>query len=73
MAGSGCSAQVEIVAQLIYQEESPDPSRLAGPGLAEARGAQQVNQENKTVSRKLSIVNNSLTIILSCIVLIVIV
>ena len=34
--------QVGRVVQLIYQEESPDPSQWAGPSWAEARGAQQV-------------------------------
>ena len=51
--------QVERVVQLIYQEESPDPSWWAGPSQAEARGAQQVSQENETVSKQLSIVNIS--------------
>ena len=44
--------QVRRVVQLICQEESLDPSWWAGPSQAEARGAQQVSQENKTASNK---------------------
>ena len=46
----GEQEKVEKVAQLICQLGSPYPSRQASPGLAEARGAQNVNE---TVSTEL--------------------